>query len=197
MSKVLPFNPRGMLTVVTGCMFSGKSTEMGRRLVRSAIGKKPYLLFKPALDNRYAPNKASTHDGGGLDAIVINEKLPVELLTHIRPNIRVIGIDEVQFFRNDVVAVVNELLDRQYDVICAGLSRDFKGDLFGAMDQLLYMADEIASLKAVCSICGEENATMTQRFVNGKPASRHSEQILVGSTEAYEARCKKHHQLSD
>jgi thymidine kinase len=103
-------------------------------------------------------------------------------------------IDEVQFFDEEIVSLVQQLATRGLRVIMAGLDMDFRGEPFGQMPALMAIAEEVTKLHAICMVCGEE-ACRTQRLVNGKPANYHDPVILVGAQEAYEARCREHHEV--
>ena len=104
----------------------------------------------------------------------------------------VVAIDEAQFFDHEIPEVVRRLADRGIRVIVAGLNLDFRGEPFGSMPELLARADEITTLHAICMVCGED-ASRTQRLINGAPARYDEPIILVGAAEAYEARCREHH----
>lgn len=188
-------NPEGFLEVITGPMFAGKTTELIKRIERQIFAKRKAALFKPSIDNRYSEDHVVAHNGLKYEAFVIpNNEEGVKQIYDItkREGYEVIGIDEVQFFPMSIVEVLNKLADENIYVIASGLNLDFKGDPFEVTKELLVKADNIIYLTAVCTICGAP-ATRTQRLINGKPAPRNSPIILVGGSEAYEARCRKHH----
>lgn len=106
----------------------------------------------------------------------------------------VIGVDEVQFFDESIVGTLTSLADQGYRVIAAGLDLDFRGEPFGVVPDLMALAETVTKLQAVCSVCGSP-ASRTQRLINGKPASYDDPVILVGASEAYEARCRHHHEV--
>ncbi|NMB69702.1 thymidine kinase [candidate division WWE3 bacterium] len=183
-----------MLSVVTGCMFSGKTEELLRTLRREIIAKRSVLLFKPDIDTRYSANQVVSHSNFSLEAVPIGTTTPEQILGLVPDQTHVVGIDEVQFFARGIVEVCKQLLKRDINVVAAGLKQDFKGDPFGSMGTLLILADKITMLTAICNICGEE-ATNTQRMINGKPAPYDAQQVLVGGTESYLAVCNRHHQV--
>lgn len=180
----------GRIEVICGSMFCGKTEELIRRVRRASIAKQAVQVFKPTLDNRYHVRNVTSHNGQNFEAQAIAS--PSELTANLLPETTVIAIDEVQFFSDDIITVVENLANRGLRVILAGLDMDFRGEPFGPMPQLLCIAEEVTKLHAICLICGE-NATRTQRLVNGEPAHYHDPIIMVGAQEAYEARCREHH----
>ena len=180
----------GSIEVICGSMFSGKTDELIRRLVRATIAKQKVQVFKPAIDVRYAVEKVTSHTGADFDAI------PVERAADIRGRIEtdttVVAIDEAQFFDSEVVEVAQELAGRNVRVIVAGLDMDFRGEPFGPLPTLMAKAEKVDKLHAICMICGNE-ASRTQRLVNGKPARYDDPVVIVGASELYEARCREHH----
>ena len=113
---------------------------------------------------------------------------------HIEPETQAIVIDEIQFFDESVIDCVREFTNEGYRVICGGLDMDFKGEPFGIIGSILAIAEDVTKLTAICSVCGE-NATRTQRIINGRPAYYEDPIILVGEKESYEARCRSCHQV--
>jgi thymidine kinase len=184
----------GSIEVVCGCMFSGKSEELIRRLRRAVIAKQKVQVFKPKIDDRYAVDQVRSHSGAGFDALPVSSAL--EILNLVEPDTTVVGIDEAQFFDLELAQVVAKLADSGKRVICAGLDLDFRGEPFGPMPTLLAIAEHVDKLTAICVVSGEP-ATRTQRIINGKPASYNDPIILVGATESYEARSRKHHVVPD
>jgi thymidine kinase len=182
----------GSIEVVCGSMFSGKTDELIRRLVRATIAKQKVQVFKPAIDVRYAVEKVTSHAGANYSAI------PVESAASIRERVdedtTVVAIDEAQFFDPEVVVVAQELADRNIRVIVAGLDMDFRGEPFGPMPILMSKAEKVDKLHAICMTCGNE-ASRTQRLVNGKPARYDDPVVIVGASELYEARCREHHEV--
>lgn len=180
----------GYIEIVVGPMYSGKSEELIRRIKRAEIAKQKVLVFKPAIDNRYSASDVTTHNGSAIQAIAVDDL--DEVYAYIDPSVQVVGFDEVNFFDKKIVKVVKDLANMGIRVVCAGLDMDFKGEPFGAVPQLMAMAEFVDKLQAVCVICGQP-ATRTQRIINGQPAKYDDPVILVGATESYEARCRCHH----
>lgn len=182
----------GSIEVVCGSMFSGKTEELIRRLVRATIAKQKVQVFKPAIDIRYAEEEVTSHAGANYSAI------PVEKAVNIRENLdkdtTVVAIDEAQFFDPEVVEVAQELAEHGVRVIVAGLDMDFRGEPFGPMPTLMSKAEKVNKLHAICMTCGNE-ASRTQRLVNGKPARYDDPVVIVGASEMYEARCREHHEV--
>jgi thymidine kinase len=182
----------GSIEVVCGSMFSGKTDELIRRLVRATIAKQKVQVFKPAIDIRYAVEKVTAHTGAHYSAI------PVEKAADIRGCVEkdttVVAMDEAQFFDPEIVEVAQELAERGVRVIVAGLDMDFRGEPFGPMPTLMSKAEKVDKLHAICMTCGNE-ASRTQRLVNGKPARYDDPVVIVGASEMYEARCRKHHEV--
>lgn len=185
-----PREREGSVEVVCGCMFSGKSEELIRRLRRAVIARQKIQVFKPAIDDRYAVDQVRSHNGSGIDATPVSSSM--ELLRSVAADTTVVGIDEAQFFDADLPGVVNHLASEGRRVICAGLDLDFRGEPFGPMPTLLAMAERVDKLTAICMVSGEP-ATRTQRIIDGRPASYDDPIILVGAKESYEARSRRHH----
>jgi thymidine kinase len=173
-------------------MFSGKTDELIRRLIRARIARQKVQVFKPAIDVRYAVEKVTSHNGSHFEATPI--AAASEILQHLQPDTTVIGIDEAQFFDAEIVTVVEMLAERGLRVIIAGLDMDFRGEPFGPMPLLMAKAERVDKLQAICMVCGEP-ASRTQRLVNGQPAHYDDPVVIVGASELYEARCRLHHQV--
>jgi len=183
----------GRVEVICGSMFCGKTEELLRRVRRAIIAKQNVQAFKHSLDDRYnGVQRVTSHDGQNYGAQHVGSAS--EILPLILPETTVVAIDEVQFFDEAIVDVVNELADRDLRVIVAGLDMDFRGEAFGALPKLLCRAEDVTKLHAICVICGED-ASRTQRLVNGKPARYDDPIILVGAQESYEARCRTCHDV--
>jgi thymidine kinase len=182
----------GSVEVICGSMFSGKTDELIRRLIRATIAKQKVQVFKPAIDVRYAVEKVTSHAGSNYDAI------PVEKAADIRSRLdedtTVVAIDEAQFMDAEVVTIARELADRGIRVLVAGLDQDFRGEPFGPMPALMSLAERVDKIHAICMVCGDE-ASRTQRLVNGKPARYDDPVVIVGASEMYEARCRRHHEV--
>jgi len=183
----------GWIEVISGVMFSGKSEELMRRTRRALIAKRRVQLFKSHLDRRFARVKhLVSHDGAALSATPVISSRQVRDL--VNPETDVVGIDEVQFLDFDIVSVVQWLADRRVRVILAGTDMDFRGDPFGAMGELMAIAEVVDKLHAICVKCGDL-ATRNQRLIHGKPAPAESPVIRVGGAETYEARCRRCHEV--
>ncbi|WP_100405745.1 thymidine kinase [Bacillus solitudinis] len=183
---------QGSIEVICGSMFSGKSEELIRRVKRVSFGNLKVQVFKPGIDNRYSEDDVVSHNGTKVCASPVDK--PMDILEKVEPETHVIAIDEVQFFDEGIVGVVDELANQGYRVICAGLDQDFRGESFGPIPELLTIAEEVTKLQAICPRCGGA-ASRTQRLINGQPASYHDPIILVGASEAYEPRCRHCHDV--
>jgi thymidine kinase len=184
--------PKGTLEIIVGCMSSGKSEELIRRLKRASIAKQPLIVFKPGMDERGGKLVISSRDGRLFDAIPIDD--PQEVFNHLQPEHKVVALDEAQFLPESTLTVIQKLLDRGVRVLAAGLDTDFRGEPFGIVPLLMAEADSVTKLTAVCVCCGE-SAIRTQRLIAGQPAPYDSPRIVVGGDEMYEARCRACHQV--
>lgn len=186
-----------MLEVITGCMFSGKSEELTRRLRRAKIARQSVMAFKPAIDDRYNAESIASHSSIIFSAKSFNgfedlkSKIEAELLSSNHCT-SVIGIDEVQFLPNELVVFVEGLANQDIKIIVSGLDTDYLGNPFGPMPGLLAIADSVTKLSAICvatdlagNICGKP-ATKTYRFSD----SSNGAIIQVGAAESYQARCR-------
>ncbi|MCR4562391.1 MAG: thymidine kinase [Bacilli bacterium] len=182
----------GWIEVIAGPMFAGKSEELIRRLRRLDYAHKKYLVFKPAIDNRYSDKEVESHLHNKIPCITINESK--EILSYLADNIDVIAIDEVQFLDYPIVNLLVKLAKKGIRVIVAGLDMDFRGEPFPIMASLLSKAEFVTKLTAICVRCGAP-ATMTQRIINGVPASYMDQVIQVGANESYEPRCRHCHEI--
>jgi thymidine kinase len=174
-------SPAGQIEVICGCMFSGKSEELIRRLRRAAIARQKVQAFKPAIDSRYAKDTIVSHDARTIESIPITRA--DEVLDHVHEDTRVVGIDEAQFLSGPLVDVCERLANRGVRVIVAGLDQDYLGRPFEPIPQLLAVADSITKVTAVCVVCGRP-ATKSQRLI----ASR--ERVVIGDAAIYEPRCR-------
>jgi len=182
----------GSVEVITGSMFCGKTDELIRRLRRATIARQKVQVFKPAIDNRYAERRVTSHAGSEYEAFPVESAAMIKTL--IEPHTTVVAIDEAQFFDSEIIPLVQQLADRDLRVIVAGLDTDFRGEPFGPMPVLIAQAERVDKLHAICMVCGE-SASRTQRLVNGTPARYHDPVVIVGAAEMYEARCRKHHEV--
>jgi thymidine kinase len=172
----------GWIEVVCGSMFSGKTEELLRRVKRARLARLGVVVFKPRVDDRYDEVKVVTHEGASTEAVPIATSS--DMLGLVGPNVAVVGVDEVQFFDDAVVDVVEELANRGVRVVCAGLDQDYRGMPFGPIPRLLSIAEYVTKLHAVCVRCGGE-ASRSQRLVSMEG------QLFVGGAAAYEARCRR------
>lgn len=178
--------------VIAGSMFSGKTDELIRRLRRATIARQKIQVFKPAIDDRYNEDKITSHAGTEFDAKPVDTVQELEAL--IEEDTSVVGIDEAQFFKDDIAPLVQKIADQGKRVIVAGLDSDFRGEPFGPMPILMAQADRLDKVHAICMTCGNK-ANFTQRLVDGKPAPFDEPQVVVGAAELYEARCRAHHEV--
>jgi len=175
----------GWIEVITGCMFSGKTEELIRRLRRAQIAKQKVKIFKPRIDARYSENSIVSHNEQSLPSILIDDI--IEVLKYA-DDAQVIGIDEAQFFNEGTIHICNLLASRGKRVIIAGLDQDYTGKPFEPMPQLLAIAEYITKQHAICVVCGNP-ADKTQR------KTTESERVIVGAADIYEARCRKCHYI--
>lgn len=185
---------KGWIEVIVGCMFAGKTEELIRRIKILQYAKKNILVIKPSIDDRYSVDEIASHSGYRVKSVNANSAL--DILKNVDDKVEVVAIDEVQFFNEDIIEVVEYLADKGIRVMAAGLDRDFRGEPFGVMPELITRAEFVTKLNAVCVVCGAP-ATRTQRLVNGKPASYNDPIVMVGASEAYEARCRHCHKVLD
>ncbi len=180
---------KGTFEVIVGCMSSGKSEELIRRLRREVIARRRVAVFKPERDTRTGRPEIASRDGRSLDAVPVST--PADVLAWVERESfdGTVGIDEAQFFSADIVEAVEALVARGLRVIAAGLDTDFRGRPFGAVPHLLAVADSVTKLSAVCVRCGAP-AVRTQL----KAAPPAEGNIRVGGDESYEARCRDCHE---
>ena len=183
----------GTLTVVCGSMYAGKSEELIRLARRALYAKKKVQVFKPAIDNRFDDVMVVTHEGVKHQAVPVKGVADIKKL--VTKDTDFVGIEEAQFFSNDLVEFCVGLADQGVEVVCAGLDQDFRRQPFGPMALLMSAADEVVKLRAICIQCGQV-ASHTQRIIEGKPASWDDPVVLIGATESYEARCRKCYKIT-
>ena len=183
---------RGRVELICGSMFSGKTEELIRRLRRAVIAKQKVQVFKPLIDTRYHEGQVTSHNGMGFDARPVDSAGGI--LEDLAPDTTVVAIDEVQFFDPAVIGICDLLAEQGKRVICAGLDTDFRGMPFGPMPDLMARAELVDKLHAICVVCGEE-ASRTQRLIDGQPARFDDPVVLVGAAEVYEARCRQCHEV--
>ncbi len=179
----IPSRP-GWIEVIAGCMFSGKSEELIRRLRRAQISKLKVQAFKPAIDTRWEEDQAGeiiSHDARKIRSITVGEVEDIENL--IEQDTDVVGIDEAQFFDSSLIDFVQTLAADGKRVILAGLDLDYRGKPFEPMPTLMAIADYITKVHAICMVCGAP-ATRSQRLVQSE------ERVLIGDEKVYEPRCR-------
>ena len=178
---------RGWIEVICGSMFSGKTEELIRRLKRVKIANLKVEIFKPAIDTRYDEVKIVSHDTNTIQSIPVDNSMKILLLAE---DVDVVGIDEAQFFDDQISTVCEQLAQKGIRVIVAGLDMDYLGNPFGQMPNLLAKADYITKLHAICMKCGNI-ANISYRKIAEGP------QVLLGEKDIYEPRCRHCAQLKD
>ena len=171
----------GWIEVICGSMFSGKTEELIRRLNRATIARQKVEIFKPAIDKRYHEQNVVSHSEQSIRSTPVNTAEEILLFAG---ECTVVGIDEAQFFDINIVDVCNKLANSGKRVIVAGLDMDFQGVPFGAMPQLMAMAEFVTKVHAICVVCGE----IAQYSYRKSPSQ---DKVLLGETDSYEARCRK------
>ena len=170
----------GCIEVVCGSMFSGKTEELIRRLRRAQFANQKIATFKPAVDVRYSEEDVVSHDSHSINSRPISS--PQEMLK-IDADVRVVGIDEAQFFDESLVEVCQTLADRGVRVIVAGLDTDFLGKPFGPMPALMAVAEDVQKVHAICVKCGNL-ANHSHRL------SRSKDLVVLGEKDVYEPLCR-------
>jgi thymidine kinase len=173
----------GWVEVICGCMFSGKTEELIRRMTRAQIARQKLQVFKPELDTRYGKEFVASHDANRIHSQPVANS--AEIINQLLDSTRVVGIDEAQFFDDGLVEVVERLALRGLRVVIAGLDMDFKGRPFGPIPALLATAEQVTKLSAICMVCGG-SASRSQRITSSE------ETVQLGALESYEARCRAH-----
>lgn len=172
---------KGQIEVICGSMFSGKTEELIRRLNRAKIARQKVEIFKPSIDKRYDENDVVSHNENSIRSTPVNFADDILLLTG---DCDVVGIDEVQFFDEQIVTVAQKLAGQGKRVILAGLDMDFEGKPFEPMPKLMAIAEYVTKVNAICMKCGEL-AAFSFRLSDAK------EKVVLGEKESYEARCRK------
>ena len=173
----------GWIEVICGPMFSGKTEELIRRIKRAHIARQSVQVFKPVIDDRYSRTEICSHAGRTLEAVCVRDVS--ELRAAVRDTVMVVGIDEVQFFGDEVLALCEELADRGVRVICSGLDQDSAANPFGPMPDLMAMAEFITKQLSICVECGHP-ANRSHRVVDSTGGA----QIQVGAADSYVALCR-------
>lgn len=171
---------QGWLEVISGGMFSGKTSELIRRLHRAQRAKLNVALFKPHIDQRYHDTNVVSHSGTEMPATVVNSSLDLPKLCE---GLQVIGIDEAQFFDSHLPDILQKLADSGIKIVVAGLELDSNRKPFGPMPTLLCLAERVTKLQAICASCGRDSA-FSKRLVQSEST------VCVGGPEAYEPLCR-------
>ena len=171
---------KGSIEVICGSMFSGKTEELIRRIERAKIAKQNVMICKPSIENRYDKDKVVSHDMKAIDCIAVGDATDI---IELCKNKDVVGIDEAQFFNNNLVDVCNHLANKGVRIIIAGLDMDYEGNPFEPIPQLMSIAEDVTKVRAICIQCGDL-ANYSYRLVD------EDNQILLGEKKEYEARCR-------
>lgn len=170
----------GWIEVITGCMFSGKTEELIRRINRALIARQKVKIFKPQIDQRYHPTRVVSHNEKVIDSVVVTRAGDINELAG---GYEVVGIDEAQFFDEDIVAVCNQLANEGKRVIVAGLDMDFEGKPFGPMPNLMAVAEYVTKLHAICTKTGDL-ASFSFRLTSD------ADKVKLGNEDIYETRSR-------
>ena len=171
----------GWIEVICGPMFSGKTEELIRRLVRAEIAKQRVAIFKPSIDNRFSENFIVSHNQRKIKSIQVQN---TNMILDYSDKADVFGIDEAQFFDQSIVKVCRSLANKGIRVVIAGLEKDYLAHSFGHMPELLVEAEYITKVNAICMNCGDP-ANFSHRISSEK------KQVVVGETDKYEALCRR------
>jgi len=176
-----PVNRLGWIEVICGSMFSGKTEELIRRLKRARIARQKVEIFKPEIDKRYDETNVVSHDANAIVSTPVQSASQILLLTN---DVNVVGIDEAQFFDDELPSVCNQLASSGIRVIVAGLDMDYLGKPFGPMPALIAIAEDVTKVHAVCMRCGDL-AQFTHRMV------KDDHLVMLGEMESYEPLCRR------
>ncbi|MEI7594436.1 MAG: thymidine kinase [Bacteroidota bacterium] len=178
-------NKKGWIEVICGSMFSGKTEELIRRLKRATFAKQKVEIYKPQIDNRYHEENVVSHDSNQILSTPVPASENILLLAN---DVDVVGIDEAQFFDDELVNVCNILANRGIRVIVAGLDMDFKGNPFGPIPALMANAEYVTKVHAICVKCGDL-AQFSHR------TNTTEKLVMLGETESYEPLCRNCYNL--
>ena len=171
----------GSIEVICGSMFSGKTEELIRRIRRAQFANQKIAIFKPSIDKRYSDVEVVSHDFHKITSKPVKE---ASQMLDIDPEVQVVGIDEAQFFGEELVDVCQTLADRGVRVIAAGLDTDFKGVPFGPIPKLMAVAEDVQKVHAICVKCGNL-ANHSHRL------SKSKDLVLLGEKDVYEPLCRE------
>ncbi|WP_182101603.1 thymidine kinase [Niallia taxi] len=188
MTVLAPAKVIGYTECIAGSMYSGKSTELRRRAKKLRIAGKKVIIFKPLIDNRYSATEVVTHDGESIDCIVVKDAK--DMLDYIDSTVDAVGIDETQFFSDDVIPVIFDELNRKFGirVVCAGLDMYSSGEPFGPMAVIMAKSKYVTKLHAVCVDCGGD-AYISHAIESNESTNKESK-VKVGSVGEYVALCE-------
>ena len=178
----------GFIEVIAGGMFSGKTEELIRRVKRAQIAKQKIMAFKPAMDTRYDDNDIVSHSDAYFTAQPLSNIK--DIYHHDIDDLDVIGIDEAQFFSNDIIDIANDLANKGKRVIIAGLDLDYIGRPFGSIPALMSVAEYVTKVQAICTVCGNP-ASRSQRIISS------DELVVLGAKAQYEPRCRLHFSIDN
>jgi thymidine kinase len=181
-------NKTGWIEIICGSMFSGKTEELIRRIHRAEFAHQKIQVFKPKIDDRYEKDHIVSHSKMKKPSIIVENS--DEIFKQVEDDTDIVAIDEAQFFDKKIIEVCNKLADSGKRVIVAGLDQDYLGKPFGAMPTLLAIAEYVTKLNAICVKCGNP-ASRTQRLTHD------TNQVIVGTNDIYEARCRNCHEVLD
>lgn len=186
----------GRIEIICGCMFSGKTEELIRRMRQVMIARQTLRIFTPRMDTRYGTHQIASHAGARLEAQPVDSVR--EMLAHLmKMPVQVVAIDELHFLQDTPAAIVDacqHLADQGMRVVVAGLDQDYRAEPFPAMAALMAVAEHVDKLSAICARCGAY-ATRSQRLIDGEPAPADAPTLVVGGLDLYEARCRACHVL--
>lgn len=182
----------GSIEIIVGPKSSGKTDEIIRRLRRATYGDYKIQVFKVDVATRFSENKIVSHAGDEFEATPV--KTTEQLKKLLKGDTSLVAIDDAQFLDKEIVPLTQEMADKGIRVIVAGLDTDFRGEPFGFVPILMAQADILDKHSAICMVCGEE-ATFTQRLIDGEPASYNDPVIAIGASKLHEARCREHHKV--
>jgi thymidine kinase len=171
----------GCIEIICGPMFSGKTEELIRRLVRAQYAKQNVAIFKPKTDNRYSDDYIVSHNKRKIKSIIVESS---DSIYKLKDTADVFGIDEAQFFDDGIIDIANRLAKENKRVVIAGLDKDYTGNSFGPIRQLMVDAEYVSKVNAICISCGDP-ASFSQRI------SKEKDLVVVGETDKYEARCRE------
>lgn len=175
----------GWVEVICGSMFSGKTEELIRRLNRAKIAQQKVEIFKPSIDIRYHDADIVSHNQIAIRSTPVNTSEEILLMCS---DCDVVGIDEAQFFDAGIVEIVNKLAEQGKRVIVAGLDMDSRGVPFGPMPNLMAIAEYVTKVHAICVVCGDIAHYSYRKVAEGQ-------QVLLGESDSYEARCRRCYHL--